>query len=1287
MANEFKAKNGLITPNVVVSSNATSATVGKLTVYGGVVTDAGIETGLSIMSSNTTSIPAVISGSTNGILQISGGGTSNASQRGAQVDLYGGNNSSGLMVFRTGNAAGGTSQAERMRIQGDGNIGINTNVADAKLHIEGTFRQGYRTRQTIFVSLVNADAAAGKRIRLSMPGVTQWSATVTIKVSRPIDDATGTQISVASFDVVRSGGNTGANAVFVVTNNFEDTRTAGFSRAWYFDNSSGIPVLRFGQTANSANYHITIDYDSSNSTSNDSMLSTAVVDDGTAPPGTVITASSTIAIESGAMVLKTNAVPRMNFIDSVTTLGTPSRTDMGGATRTFQIERNSQASMSIVRNSADSLGPVIIFGKSRGTTNGSNTATSAADELGTMAFVSANGTAMASQVIDIRGTVGANNSGVLAFRTINDQGGAIANRIAINETGAIGLGANAPLTTGAHVHVYANTATNTELRITNPNTDTLASARLTVYNDANNTGGLLIRSSNAARPNSTVVYSGNDLSLFAFGSERMTVKGDANGHVGVATTAPTERLSVAGGNIIIDNATYIKTRTAGASNAVTRIMGVNSANVMYVGGIDTELSSLQITPTANAILSIAGDGVTTISSGNIVTGGAYTSTSTTQISPSGLMLITNNTGAANNYTGISLQIKTDAGSFGRSYIGAIGGTGSVFDSHIVFGRRTGSTAYGETMRIANDGNVGIGTAAPAFKLDVSGTGRFSGNLSAGNISATTFTGNLVGNVSGNISGNLTIAGANTQVAFNDDGIANTSSGFTFNKTSNTVTVTGKVISPSAQITTLNNRKMSETAVDNLFCQFNVENTVDYVGVKQTALFTTVADVSGSLASKYFIVHAMSVTAGALDIATSTEMVTAIWFTVGGTGTQPTGTGATRFIPVALALNDSASAVAAKIAAVLATDVAINGTSSGASLYVTNRTPGAYTAPTAGNSGFTWSVTVTGSGMMPFGATNQYLAGVLAPNGKIYFIPYNASTVLVVDPITNTSYTFGNITTAESGISNGRYFGGVLAPNGKIYCAPGNASKVLVIDPVTETISYLATDLGTTAAKWANGCLAPNGKIYCAPSQTAGFTLLLIIDTLSDSVSTIDISIVGYGTGTLAHNGKIYFNPVYAGNILVVNPQNNSWYTFGSVGTNASARWINGTLAPDGMIYAMPLGVTTQILKIDPFTDTHSFVTSTVSGIYRSSLGANGKIYGGARSATRVPVYDPETDTLIYVGPPNGTWSGSVSKWFGGVLAPNGKIYFTPFDAKVILTIDTGSSSIPNWYLSAYHNKG
>jgi hypothetical protein len=96
-------------------------------------------------------------------------------------------------------------------------------------------------------------------------------------------------------------------------------------------------------------------------------------------------------------------------------------------------------------------------------------------------------------------------------------------------------------------------------------------------------------------------------------------------------------------------------------------------------------------------------------------------------------------------------------------------------------------------------NIVIATAGSNITFGVTGnsdvvvfanTGAYvTGVISAtGNITAP----NFIGNVVGNISGNIIAPGSNTQVLFNDSGVDNAVAGFTFDKSSNLVTVGGNV---------------------------------------------------------------------------------------------------------------------------------------------------------------------------------------------------------------------------------------------------------------------------------------------------------------------------------------------------------------------------------------------------------------------------------------------------------------------------------------------------------------
>ncbi len=114
--------------------------------------------------------------------------------------------------------------------------------------------------------------------------------------------------------------------------------------------------------------------------------------------------------------------------------------------------------------------------------------------------------------------------------------------------------------------------------------------------------------------------------------------------------------------------------------------------------------------------------------------------------------------------------------------------------------------------------------------------------------------------------------------------------------------------------------------------------------------------------------------------------------------------------------------------------------------------------------------------------NKFRGGVLAPNGKIYCIPYESTYVAIIDPINKTVDT-----TSITGISGtGKFIGGVLAPNGNIYCIPFNATFILIINPTTNTTTRIEgitvanyPSIVTTQQRWTSGVIYGD-KIYCSP---------------------------------------------------------------------------------------------------------------------------------------------------------------------------------------------------------------
>lgn len=103
--------------------------------------------------------------------------------------------------------------------------------------------------------------------------------------------------------------------------------------------------------------------------------------------------------------------------------------------------------------------------------------------------------------------------------------------------------------------------------------------------------------------------------------------------------------------------------------------------------------------------------------------------------------------------------------------------------------------------------------------------------------------------------------------------------------------------------------------------------------------------------------------------------------------------------------------------------------------------------------------------------NKWQGGVISRNGKIYGIPADSTSILVIDPSNNSTYTFGSLVVRAN-----KFRGGAIAPNGYIYGMPANANSVLIIDPSTDTVLDGGI-FGGGANRFAGGVLATNGTIY------------------------------------------------------------------------------------------------------------------------------------------------------------------------------------------------------------------
>ena len=183
--------------------------------------------------------------------------------------------------------------------------------------------------------------------------------------------------------------------------------------------------------------------------------------------------------------------------------------------------------------------------------------------------------------------------------------------------------------------------------------------------------------------------------------------------------------------------------------------------------------------------------------------------------------------------------------------------------------------------------------------------------------------------------------------------------------------------------------------------------------------------------------------------------------------------------------------------------------------------------TNGTSSTTWSVmrvidpntnsvstfNALGQGAARYGSSS---APVLAPNGRIFFVPYERTFCMYFDPTTNTFSTFAGF---DAGAGNATLMNcGALAPNGKIYFAPFDDTVFRFLDPDALTIQAYATITGNTPSSHYYGAvLGPNGKIYFIPSYTSLFRAV--------DPSTNTVQVIGTITGSTNNNN-------YASGVLV-----------------------------------------------------------------------------------------------------------------------------------------------------------
>ncbi|MCW7471435.1 Vgb family protein [Leptospira kanakyensis] len=311
-------------------------------------------------------------------------------------------------------------------------------------------------------------------------------------------------------------------------------------------------------------------------------------------------------------------------------------------------------------------------------------------------------------------------------------------------------------------------------------------------------------------------------------------------------------------------------------------------------------------------------------------------------------------------------------------------------------------------------------------------------------------------------------------------------------------------------------------------------------------------------------------------------------------------------------------------------------------------------------------------------TTAFQGALNAPNGEIYFLPYDSTMFLSINP---SAKTYANAGASAGGVA---FIGGSLGPAGKIYLSPHQSGDFLTIDTTNANYQKIVTTQSMGSAAYNGGIYAPNGKIYFVPSSQ---TIIRYYDTIKETVGTVATSTSGgFSNGVLTPDGKIYFIPFTSTTMYILDTKDDSVTTHPYVfaGTN---KYISGILTPDGRIYMIPFE-NLPVIYLELATQnifTVGNIPSAGSAMFNGAvLAPNGKIYPvpyGYGNFISIDTKDNSIATLFAT--PSGT-----TDYRGGALSADGDIYLAPHGANRLDLIKTNSKGkfCDSLRLSPYWNK-
>lgn len=375
-------------------------------------------------------------------------------------------------------------------------------------------------------------------------------------------------------------------------------------------------------------------------------------------------------------------------------------------------------------------------------------------------------------------------------------------------------------------------------------------------------------------------------------------------------------------------------------------------------------------------------------------------------------------------------------------------------------------------------------------------------------------------------------------------------------------------------------------------------------------------------------------------------------------------------------------------------------------------------------------------------TDQFVNGMywdaVIGNGKIYCLPYNAPKVMVIDPsdpFDPISFIDIDLNTGlQGGVAGNKWFRGTLMSDGRIAAAPFQANTLLLIDPNTHALTFEPFSwLSNTSSEKFSDVKFVNNKLYFIPYQ---YTSVVVVD-LNDSpyaVEEYDLKLGGgnkFLSGAVAPNGRIYLIPYAVNYVYEFNPENGdvnvleqSFYVNNryrnpiKYGCSVLAR--NGKIYSfaqrgDGIIIITPFNYVVSVFDytnqphyeeisvlprqylLRPFTLKYDpeYVLFHTAGTF-SILDANSystnmsytQVISGPRIQDGIPTHFPNIDDVVVSA--NGTTLSTIYPFQGGVagiksFSGNAEMYCSIIDTDLQFNMGDSTISLGRVFDSLYAN--